>query len=132
MLFGIIFWFINAPDPRFGFGFMLGFIIVIVFPLIKEREISFGKNAATAIVLFFSIVTIAYTGYRFTNFFQTDQLLTPLGIPVSEYKTFDCEGIKINSPVNAEFGEIPVPVTDLDCEKFVPRGNTIEEGFRAR
>jgi hypothetical protein len=132
MLFGFIFWFTKAPDPRFGFGFILGFISVIVYLIFKEREISFGKNIASVVVLSFSLAVVGYTAYRFIHFFQTDQLLTPLGIPESEYKTFDCEGIKINSPINAEFGETPVPTTDLNCDKFLPRGNSIEEGFRAR
>ena len=132
MLSGVIFWFINAPDPRFGFGFILGFIGVVADLLFKEREISVGKNLRIAILLCFSIVIIAYTSYRFINFFQPDQLLTPLGIPAAEYSTFDCNGIKINSPINGEFGETPVPATDLNCEKFEPRGNTIEDGFKAR
>jgi hypothetical protein len=133
LLTGIIFWFVNAPDPRFGFGSILGFIGVVSYLVFKEKEIFIGKNVLTAILLIVTGSILAYTGYRFVNFFNKDQLLTPLGIQKTEYKTFDCDGIKINSPAaNKDFGITPVPCTDLECEKFSPRGNKVEDGFRAK
>ena len=133
MFSGIIFWFINAPDPRFGFGSILGFIAVTAYLLFKAKEIFLRKNTLIAIMLISSASVGAYTGYRFINFFSKEQLLTPLGIEKTEHKTFDCDGIKINSPAaNKDFGIIPVPCTDLECEKISPRGNKIEDGFRAK
>jgi hypothetical protein len=133
MFSGINFWFINAPDPRFGFGSILGFIGVTTYLIFKEKEIFIGKNILIAILLISSASVAGYTGYRFINFFSKDQLLTPLGIENNGYKTFECNGIKINSPAaNKDFGIIPVPCTDLDCEKFSLRGNKVEDGFRAK
>lgn len=132
MLGGVIFWFVNAPDPRFGFGFILGFIAVVLYLLFKEKEIQGQKNIPGFTLIALSAITFAYTTYRFINFFQTDQLTTPLGIPPSEFKTSDCDGIKINSPVNSEFGVTPVPCTDINCDNFAPRGNKIENGFSAK
>jgi len=130
---GIIFCLINAPDPRFGFGSILGFIAVSVYLIFKEKEIFIGKNMLIAILLISSASVVAYTGYRFINFFNKIQLLTPLGIEKPEYKTVDCNGIKINSPAaNYDFGITPIPCTDLDCEKFSPRGAKTEDGFRAK
>ena len=101
----------------------LDLLAVTSYLLFKEKEIFIGKNVLIAILLISSGSVFAYTGYRFINFFSKDQLLTPLGIEKTEYKTFDCDGIKINSPAaNKDFGIIPVPCTDLDCEKFSPRG----------
>jgi hypothetical protein len=133
MFSGIIFWFINAPDPRFGFGSILGFIAAASYLIFKEKEIFIGKNILIAILTISSASVVAYTGYRFLNFFSKDQLLTPLGIEKTEYKTFECDGIKINSPAaNKDFGITPVPCTDLSCDKFSPRENKIEDGFRAK
>ena len=133
MLWGIIFWFMNAPDPRFGFGQILGFIAVAAYLIFKEKEIFIGKNVLIALLLLSAIPVFAYTGYRFINFFKKEQLLIPFGIEKSGYKTFECDGIKINSPLeNQEFGITPVPCTDLDCEKFSPRGNNVTDGFRAK
>jgi hypothetical protein len=133
MFIGIVFWFINAPDPRFGFGSILGFIAVTAYLIFKEKEIFIGKNTLIAILLMVLVPILAYTGYRFINFFSEDQLLTPLGIEKVEYKTFECNGIEINSPAaNNDLGIIPVPCTDLDCEKFSPRGKEINDGFKAK
>ena len=133
LLTGIIFWFVNAPDPRFGFGSILGFIGVVSYLVFKEKEIFIGKNVLITILLIVTGSILAYTGYRFVNFFNQDQLLTPLGIEKSEFKTFDCKGIMINTPIDGKyFGVTPVPCTDLDCEKFSPRGNKVEDGFRAK
>jgi len=133
LLSGIIFWFVTAPDPRFGFGSILGFIGVVSYLVFKEKEIFIGKNVLITILLIVTGSILAYTGYRFVNFFNQDQLLTPLGIEKSEFKTFDCKGIMINTPIDGKyFGLTPVPCTDLDCEKFPPRGNKIEDGFKAR
>ena len=133
MLTGIIFWFINAPDPRFGFGSILGFIGVISYLVFKEKELFIGKKLLIAILLLVTGSIFAYTGHRFVNFFNKDQLLTPLGIEKSEFKIFDCEGIRINTPIDGKDpGVTPIPCTDLDCEKFSPRGNKIEDGFKAR
>ena len=132
MLVGIIFWFVNAPDPRFGFGFILGFIAAVSYLLLKEKEIPVPKNLLVATLTVLAAISFSYTAYRFINFFQADQLTAPLGIPSSEYKTFDCGGIKINSPISAELGITPVPCTHLDCNNFSPRGNKIEDGFRTK
>ncbi len=114
MLAGIIFWFINAPDPRFGFGSILGFMTIITYLCFKEKEIYIGKSLLMALLLVAIAVVMAYTGYRFINFFSTEQLLTPLGIEPSEYRTFDCDGIKINTPVDGKyFGITPIPCSDL-------------------
>ena len=133
LLTGIIFWLVNAPDPRFGFGSILGFIAVVFYLVFKEKEIFIGKNVLIVILMLVTGSILAYTGYRFINFFSKKQLFTPLGIEKTEYKTFECGGIKINSPAaNKDFGIIPVPCTDLECEKFSPRGNKVEDGFRAK
>jgi hypothetical protein len=50
MFSGIIFWFINAPDPRFGFGPILGFISITFYLILKEKEIFIGKNALITIL----------------------------------------------------------------------------------
>ncbi len=133
LLTGIVFWFANAPDPRFGFGSIIGFIGVVFYLVFKEKVIFIGKNVLTAILLVIAGSIFAYTGYRFVNFFNKEQLIFPLGIEKTEYKTFECDGIKINSPaVNKDFGIVPVPCTNLDCDKFSPRGNTVEDGFKAK
>ena len=133
LLTGIIFWFVNAPDPRFGFGSILGFISALFYLAFKEKDIFIGKKALIFILLIVTSSILAYTGYRLLNFFKKDQLFTPLGIEKTDYEIFDCDGMKINSPpLNIDFGIIPIPCTDLGCEKFSPRGKKVEDGFRSK
>lgn len=129
---GIIFWFNNAPDPRFGFGYILGFIGIVFYSILKDKEFSIRKSAAVIVLITISTCVFSYTVYRFINFFHADQLTTPLGISEGEYKTFDCDGIHINSPGNGEFGITPVPCTDLNCDKFSARGNNVQNGFKVK
>ena len=80
-----------------------------------------------------SVAVLSYTGYRFISFFEKDQWLKPLGIERTEYRSFDCNGIMINTPSNSnDFGTTPIPCTDLSCDKFIPRGTKITDGFRAK
>jgi hypothetical protein len=133
MVAGIIFWFMNAPDPRFGFGSILGFIGIIAYLILNRKEIPINKSLLLSIMVITIGGVLAYTGYRFINFFSKDQILSPLGIVRSEYKTFDCDGIKINTPINdKDFGITPVPCTDPGCKKFSPRGNEVKDGFRTK
>ena len=129
MVTGIVFWFINAPDPRFGFGFILGFITSIAYMTLKERDISISNNLIKIILIGFCLGTSTYVVYRISNFFNSGQLVAPSGIPSSPYRTIDCGGIKFNSPITAEFGTTPVPCTDLGCEHFTSRGNSVDDGF---
>ena len=132
MLAGIIFWFIHAPDPRFGFGFILGFMAITACLVLKDKEINIHRIIlATAMTAAIAIM-LTYTVYRFTNFFKPGQLIVPVGIPEEAYNISECEGIKINSPVNGVFGGTPVPCSDLDCNSFSPRGTAVEDGFRSR
>lgn len=131
MLAGIIFWFINAPDPRFGFGFLIGYIVIIIHLLLPKIYI---KKTGINFIMIASIVSVsAYSAYRFKNFFTKDQWLLPSGIEKSVYSTIDCNGIFINRPsANTEFGNITVPCTDDSCTHFIARGKKITDGFRAK
>ena len=131
MLVGIIFWFINAPDPRFGFGFLIGFIAIVsnfLIPATRLKKLVLLFSLAAAV-----IAISVYSAYRFNHFFKGDQWLQPLGIEKINYKTIKCGEIKINQPpANFPFGNIPVPCTDDSCEHFILRGLKITDGFRAK
>ena len=133
LLAGISFWFLNAPDPRFGFGQITGFISTVAYLLCINKNLSLNKTALMVMVISASAIISAYTAYRFLNFFQLSQLLFPSGIKKIEFSDIDCNGIKINRPAgNDDFGNIPVPCTDLSCDDFTPRGSKIQDGFRAK
>ena len=132
MFAGVIFWFINAPDPRFGFGPILGFVAIIVFLLFDNLKFYFPQKSISLVLLLLTALILAYSGYRFANFFTSKQFLFPAGIKETGFTTYSCDGLKINTAVNnSDFGNIPVPCTDKRCNEFSPRGMKIEDGFKA-
>lgn len=130
MLAGTIFWFIHAPDPRFGMGFIIGFIAVTFLMLMRSAEVN--RSATVSVMILFIIAAVAYTGYRFQHFFSYRQWLLPSGIEETHYTTKICHGIQFNYPLTDEdFRNIPVPCTDKKCEEFKPRGMELSDGFRS-
>lgn len=131
-LIGIIFWFTQAPDPRFGFGFIIPFCGIILYLLIQNyTRIIFKQKFLTFSLLFFTVTTLAYTAYRFSNHFSLNNIAQPAGIGAVPYNTIDCNGAAINAPM-IDCGKTPLPCTNKDCSNFMPRGKSIRDGFKAK
>lgn len=126
---GVIFWFIEAPDPRFGTGFLLPLIYFQYAPLIKNltgpEEINIYKiaNRIKYISTFFIII---YIGYRAVYFFRPQQLLFPEGINYSTLIQPGCDG-QIKKMI-LDDSETPAHLDD-SCKNFIFRGRTIRDGF---
>lgn len=132
LLSGVLFWFVNAPDPRFGFGPIMAFCGLVFYLILKNTEFDYSKNIYIVLFLISCGTVIAYANYRFQNFYEEDQWLKPMGIKDAPFNSFDCDGILINKPLdNNEFGSTPIPCSDLDCSKFSPRIDDISGGFRS-
>lgn len=130
---GVVFWFVNAPDPRFGFGFIVGFMIIVWRNFLPIFQFQLPRLIVNSLILGFLLSISAYTVYRFTNFFSAKQWLTPAGIEKTSYASFECKGLKLNVPLpENDFGNIPVPCTDLKCGDFIPRTDKISDGFKAK
>ena len=132
---GCIFWFIQAPDPRFGFGFIIG-LIAIVAGLMFQKNINpvlfNSKKIIIVTVLFTAVMVSGYTTYRFTSFFSGNQWIWPKGIEKKAHRKIICNGTTFQVPSdNGECGNIPVPCIH-DCESFLLRGNKITDGFKAK
>ncbi|MFI5185554.1 MAG: LIC_10190 family membrane protein [Chitinophagales bacterium] len=133
---GCIFWFTQAPDPRFGFGFIISFP-AIVMSMVLPRFLKTGKLLPKKILivcsLIFSLIIAAYNFYRFKNFFTFQQIVQPLGITKIPFKTIQCNGIDFRIPLqNGACGTTGIPCVYDDCKEFMPRGNKIVDGFKGR
>ena len=96
---GLLFWFIQAPDPRFGFGFLVPFCGLLLYLLLNRGEIFFIKKQWLSYgLLLFSIVTLSYTAYRWIYFFNARNILAPAGVLSVTYEIKECNGVKINIP----------------------------------
>jgi len=131
---GTVFWFIKAPDPRFGFGF------IIILPILTSLVVSnsFGstlllRKLALTVLLISGLSLNIYSVYRVRSFFTTKQLMKSAGIEKPIFKTIHCgensfQLVEQDNPC----GNTPLPCVYDSCQRFQLRGKTIREGFRAR
>lgn len=133
---GMIFWFLQAPDPRFGFGFILAFVAMtgILVLLNLPATGAIFKKLTLILTLLSGITICSYAIYRSIYFFSPRQLIKPLGIEDTPYSSFNCDKIRFHKPKeNEPCGDQPVPcVTTDSCNYFKLRGSKLSDGFRAK
>jgi hypothetical protein len=127
---GVLFWFVEAPDPRFGTGFLIPLIYFQYGFLIKNIKsledrylyilINWIKYISTSCI-------IIYIGYRAVYFFKPRQLTFPKGIDYTSLIQPGCDGqIKKMIMDNTE----SIPQLPDSCRNFIFRGRTIRQGFK--
>ena len=126
---GAVVWFIKAPDPRFGTGFLLPVIYFLWAPWVTENFS--GKQwifkSFTVVKLAFSLLILAYILYRSIYFFHPGQLLFPDGVKQTTPLQTDC-GNDINKMLfqNSSAAE-QIPDS---CRTFLFRGTSVKDGFK--
>ena len=137
ILLGCLFWFITAPDPRFGTGFLICLLYFLFQPIFN---ISFLGKAKTIWALYkltiicLLTVIFSYTGYRLNGFFYQRDFIFPEGIEKPAYHPYRYMNVEMNLLDNKEnpCGASPVPCIIDSINNFVPRGNTVEQGFKSK
>ncbi len=126
---GTGFWFVNAPDPRFGTGFLLPFVYFLYFPFVEYwtgKRVEFIKKAQNATMKIATFLMLIYIGYRAVYFFHPRQLFFPAGIKQVSNAENDCDA-KIKKMVLTN--TVPLPPLADSCMFFRFRGTTIKQGF---
>ncbi|MES1224405.1 MAG: hypothetical protein ABUT20_53415, partial [Bacteroidota bacterium] len=129
---GIIFWFVKAPDPRFGISFLL------LFPSLVLSGKGSARNTARifkprltiiSLCLLTGLGTVFYTSYRFINYFRPAELIFPEGKIMPSTSVYYNE-IKTSIPLinHASKNVTIVPATNAAIY-FNFRGKTAEDGF---
>lgn len=129
---GIVLWILQAPDPRFGFGYIIPAITVLLYMLPLEKlSLSFiNRNLIQKGVILFSLVLAAYGGYRAIHYFEIENLVRPAGIAPVTYETLNCYGMIFHKPRLDQCGSTELPCTYHQCNEFLPRGRNISDGFK--
>jgi hypothetical protein len=129
---GIIFWFVNAPDFRFGYGFIftivllsIGLFLQLLAPIFT-KYVFIGFYAICSIFLIHSI-RLEYSEYPTMSQFA----ILPEEYPHIATRKEQIGNLMLYVPLsdflcNTE----PLPCTPFPNPKLERRGNTIEEGFR--
>jgi hypothetical protein len=127
---GAAVWFIHAPDPRFGTGFLFPLLYFQYAPFWNSRG-AFLQNYYNRLLLMAkwvaSFFILFYIGYRSIYFLSWNQLIYPEGVANPEHVAAGCDE-KIKSMM---FREIQVPLQFPDsCKTFNFRGKFLKDGFR--
>lgn len=132
---GIAFWFIEAPDPRFGFGFIIpytGILLYLIFARIPIDEV-IPQRTVQLIMLCVSLALFCYGGYRLANFFSPRQLVSPLGIEKTTATIIQCGQQSFNKPADGEScGDLALPCMYSDSCNFLMRGDRLTDGFKGK
>lgn len=133
---GLTFWFIQAPDPRFGYGFIIAFIAIstgIISPEIAIYQTNKPGRVWLNLIFLISLVVAAYTAYRFIKFFSIQQIITPRSIEEIPFRPIQCNGITFNVPeIDKNCGKTIIPCVYDSCQTFQLRGTNIKNGFSAK
>lgn len=126
---GCLFWFLFAPDPRFGYGFLMGLAGVLIFQFssIERPQLILKKITFACITLLFFLVT-ALTVYRFGNQYEKGQLIFPKGPAPVPYR-ISSGGIVEPAIMPCLCAGLPQPCSCVPQEAE-RRGNSVLQGFR--
>jgi hypothetical protein len=124
---GIAFWFFSAPDPRFGYGFLFAFALLLCAAGVLRSGIAeltpAWRNALTAVFL---CVVLARMGWLYTA--RTVRLLEWPAVPDAELidvRTRNGQVFKVSRYTRA--WNAPLPNTcELDPDLVMERGQNGE------
>jgi hypothetical protein len=129
---GTVFWFVNAPDPRFGTGFLIALAYFLYFPFMEiwvKNRADFVQKIQNGMMKISTLLILIYIGYRGVYFFHPRQFIFPEGIEQVSNLQIDCDANIKRMVLN---DTIPLhPLAD-SCMFFRFRGTTIQQGFGPR
>jgi|WetSurSiteA1Bulk_404760.scaffolds.fasta_scaffold11719_2 hypothetical protein len=131
-LVGCIFWFIQAPHFRFGYGFLIPAFLFLLMPLVIAIYNRFRENTNMFLKLAFLTTIIFLTYHAISTIKLSDvekYILFPAKYPVPPVETFDIDGQLFYRPSQGDqCWYDPFPCTPFPLN-FQLRGDTVQEGF---
>jgi hypothetical protein len=126
---GSVFWFVEAPDPRFGTGFLLPLIYLLYSPYVRyypSRDIHLLRKLYRWSVQAATLFILIYIGYRVVYFFRPEQFIFPEGLKNISDKSQNCDQV-IKRMVMED-----LPSNGLlpdSCIRFRFLGSSPQQGF---
>jgi hypothetical protein len=135
----MVFWFLKAPNPRFGFAFLfMGAGLVLAYglaPVIKR--IKLGNYIFSIFCLLILSFVKLKSGVSYTEDLRPSLLLIPHYYqPKSALETFKTKNFTVYTPPAAPPARgiwcynLPLPCTPFPKENLVMRGQSYQSGFR--
>ncbi len=132
LLAGIVFWFLNGPDPRFAEGFLgFGFALAIAYPLSLIRPTAPIPGLAQWVFPLLLLVGIwSERQLLDPSGKNLSRLLLPAPYPNVKTELFEAKNFRMRISTNERFcGLSPLPCTPYPNPELAMRGETLQEGF---
>ncbi len=131
-LVGGIFWFWQAPDFRFGYGF-LGFLAAFPLSILAANITRNLPKKYSRWPIFLAV--IAMIMYQVPKLYHSpsevaEYLVTPANYPQPSYHVDFVNGVNINVPGEYQCWYLPLPCSPYYNDKLVFRGEDVSDGFR--
>lgn len=131
---GVIFWFVQAPDFRFGYGFLAILAGLLVVPFVVWLLMNL-KPVFIPLVYLVLLGLILYQGpsiYRMRYFSQyKERYILPVDYPVVEVTTQTLGGFTASRPViYDQCWYTPLPCTPINNPEVHMRGKSLGDGFK--
>jgi len=128
---GIAYWFINAPDPRFGFGFVFPALIIPATPLFQQVLVRFRRLSLASMVT----ILVLYIGYKtYVSLHALPKsmalLRSPVAYPIEPLWTERIDGVVFYGARTGFCWDAPLPCTPILKPQIRPRGKSLASGFR--
>jgi len=137
LLAGMLFWFIQAPDPRFGYAYIIT-TCLLVLATVASGKISAPKNFIFAVVFIFQTGTIFLYSYLHKKFIAeariretgANTLLMPSPYFVPELQQKDSVPFVQTPVVGDQCWDAPLPCSAENMRLYEKRGASLADGFR--
>lgn len=129
---GGLFWFVNAPDLRLGYGFLIVLSLIIYLPLADL----YRGPAVTAVLSLLCICFLYFAGAFLAQdaLAVKDRWLFPAPYPAAPLKEYPVGSQVVYVPVGTRgcCWNAPLPCTPQAAPRLEFRGDSLGDGFRCR
>jgi transposase len=128
---GVIYWFTNAPDPRFGWGFIFIAFIIPVAPLIQPIVVRFKAVSCLCMLAVLTLHTLnqSYISIQATPK-MTSVFFSPVPYPTEELWSERIGNIIFYGARTGDCWDAPLRCIPILNDQIHPRGDNLESGFR--
>jgi len=133
LLLGFGFWLLQAPDPRFAYGYLAPLFIITVILILPRLRVGLTLALLAPLVLQAGTIALQHKLYKT---FVAEGMVKPVAHPVwltpAPYTT---QPVAVHNniyvPVNSELcWDTPLPCADHMPQGVIMRGNSLGDGFK--
>lgn len=128
---GVLFWFINAPDFRFGYGFIFAAVLVAILLILEKISKLFTNYTSISIIIICTLFLLHSIRLEYSEYPLTNYIILPKEYAKIDVRVEMIENLPLNVPLGDYLCNIELlPCTPFPNKKLRLRGKTLEDGFK--